>query len=379
LRFSGIERSQRIDYFRKFDYLLMGVVLIINAIGLVFLHSAMYDMYADNGASAMTVQIAGVILGIIVALFFCFFDYTIFRNVCFPFYVFNLFVMLLVFTPIGIENYGSRSWIDLYVTTYQPSELMKIAMIILIAKYLERINENGMTLDSAIIILAGFFIPLGLVLLQKDLGMALVFIFIFLVMIFVGNVKLWQIGIIIGGGLAAVPFVWKFYLNGVKRDRFLSFLNPDKYQDYSLQLRRAMTAIGSGQLFGKGYMQGPLNRGRKIPVKMSDMIFAVICEEGGFIAGFAIVVLMTIMLLRMLQVSHRARDVFGSCIAAGIFAMFAFNIFENIGMNIGIMPITGLPLPFVSKGGSAMVTNFFSIGLLLSISLRNKKGMFIDD
>ena len=108
MRFSGIERSQRIDYFRKFDYLLMGVVLIITAIGLVFLHSAMYDMYADNGASAMTVQIAGVILGIIVALFSVF-DYTIFRNVCFPFYVFNLFVMLLVFTLLVLKTMAAEA------------------------------------------------------------------------------------------------------------------------------------------------------------------------------------------------------------------------------------------------------------------------------
>lgn len=379
MRYSGVERSERIDYFKRFDYLLMGLVLTITAIGLIFLQSAMYDMYRDHGSNAMIVQVAGVVLGVIAALIVCFMDYGIFRNICFPFYMANIFLMLLVFSPLGINIYGSRSWINIYVTTYQPSELMKIAMIILVAKYLERINDNGMTLDSVIIILVGFFIPLGLVLLQKDLGTALVFVFVFIIMIFVGRIKLWQIGILFGTGVLAIPFVWKFYLNGIKRDRFLSFLNPDKYLDYSLQLRRAMTAIGSGQLFGKGLMKGPMNRGNKIPVKMSDMIFSVICEEAGFIGGLLVIVLLTAMLLKMISISSKARDVFGACVAAGIFAMFAFNIFENIGMNVGIMPITGLPLPFVSKGGSAMVTNFFAIGMLLSISLRNKTSMFIDD
>ncbi len=379
MRSIEIQRSQRIDYFKKFDYLLMGVVLTITAIGLVFLQSAMYDMYLDHGAKAMIIQVVGVILGVIIALIVCFFDYGSFRNICFPFYMVNLFVMCLVFTPLGIERGGSRSWINIFVTTYHPSELMKIAMIILIAKYIEKIHDNGMSTDSVLIILMGYLVPLGFVLLQKDLGTALVFTFIFIVMIFVGNIKLWQIGILVGTGVAAVPFIWKFYLNGTKRDRFLSFLDPEKYKDYSLQLRRALTAIGSGQLFGKGFMEGPMNRGNRIPVKMSDMIFSVICEESGFLGGITIILLLTLMLIRMLQVSSRASDVFGSCIAAGIFAMFAFNIFENIGMNVGIMPITGLPLPFVSQGGSAMVTNFFAIGMLLSISLRNKKTMFGDE
>ena len=119
-----------------------------------------------------------------------------------------------------------------------------------------------------------------------------------------------------------------------------------------------------------------MNNGKKILVKMTDSIFAVIGEEAGFIGTAAVVGLMAVMLVRIIFISSRARDIFGKCIAAGIFAMFAFNIFENIGMNLGIMPITGLPLPFISKGGSAMVTNFIAVGFLLSISLRKVKGFF---
>ena len=136
-------------------------------------------------------------------------------------------------------------------------------------------------------------------------------------------------------------------------------------------------AIGSGGLTGDGIGNGDMNTANRIPVKLSDMIFAVIGEEAGFIGAMLVVVLFTAMLLRMLYISYQSRDIFGACVAAGIFAMFFFNVFENLGMNVGIMPITGLPLPFVSKGGSAMITNYISIGLLLSISLRRRKGMFL--
>ena len=223
-----------------------------------------------------------------------------------------------------------------------------------------------------------FFVPLGLVLLQKDFGMALVFTFVFFVMMVVGKMKFKFIAVLGVLACAAMPFIWKFYFNGVKRERFLAFLSPELYADsYGLQLVRAITAIGSGGLTGDGIGNGAMNTANRIPVKLSDMIFAVIGEEAGFIGAMLVVTLFTAMLLRMLYVSYQARDIFGACMAAGIFAMFFFNVFENLGMNVGIMPITGLPLPFVSKGGSAMVTNYMSVGLLLSISLRRRKGMFL--
>ena len=217
-----------------------------------------------------------------------------------------------------------------------------------------------------------------MIFLQKDIGQALVLTFAFLMTLFIGRAKWWYILSIVGVGTCFVPFVWKFYINGARRARLLAFMDPEKYSDFSLQLRRTKTAIGSGQLFGKGLGEGPMNNGKKILVKLSDSIFAVIGEEGGFIITVLVVLLFAILLLRMCYISMRARDMFGQCVAIGIFAMFFFNIFENIGMNLGVMPITGLPLPFISKGGSAMITNFFAIGVLLSVSLRRKRGFFED-
>lgn len=375
-----IERGQRTNYVKKFDYILMGIILLISALGLVFLQSAMTHAYKDGGASAMTVQVAGLALGVVIAMVITFFDYGSFRNISFAFYIFNIGMMLLVFVPrIGIASGGSRSWINIGFTTYQPSELMKLAMIIVLAKYLEKIQEDRLRTEYIIMILVAFFIPLGLVMLQKDFGMALTFMFVFFVMILVGKIKFRFIAVFGVVAVVAMPFIWKFYFNGVKRQRFLAFLNPEKYADsYALQLVRALNAIGSGQISGEGIGQGVMTQGNRIPVKLSDMIFAVIGEEAGFIGCVIIVLLFTAMLLRVLYVSFKARDVFGTCIAAGVFAMFFFNVFENLGMNVGLMPITGLPLPFVSKGGSAMVTNFASMGLVLSISLRRRRGFFIE-
>ena len=374
-----IEEKGKLDYITKFDYFLMGTVLMISLIGLVFLESAMENMYLDGGKSAMLVQIVGLAAGVVIAIAFSFADYYLFRVFSWPFYAFNVVMMLSVFTPLGIEQYGSRAWINIGITTYQPSELMKLAMILVIAQQIEFTEkEGGLSLKRGAVILGAFLLPLGLVFLQKDIGQSMVFIFVFLVTIFIGGVSKKYIFSIVGVGALAVPFVWKFAMNDARRGRLLSFIDPDKYLDYSYQLRRTVTAIGAGQLTGEGIGQGTMNTGKKIPVKMSDSVFAVIGEEAGFIGCLIVVTLMTIMLIRMVYISHKARETFGKCVAAGIFAMFAFNIIENIGMNIGIMPITGLPLPFISKGGSSMITNYMAIGVLLSISMRRQRGFFSD-
>lgn len=219
-------------------------------------------------------------------------------------------------------------------------------------------------------------IPLGLIVLQKDIGQAMVLTFSFLMVLFVGKAKFWYVLGVIALGAATVPFLWKFYFNDTRRARLFAFLDPAKYPDYSLQLVRSETAIGSGGLTGQGLGRGAMNGGKKILVKMSDSIFAVIGEEGGFIVAALLILLFGILLMRMCYISSRAKDIYGKCVAVGILAMFLFNIFENIGMNLGIMPITGLPLPFVSKGGSAMITNYICIGVLLSVSLRRKRDIF---
>ncbi|MBO4327436.1 MAG: rod shape-determining protein RodA [Clostridia bacterium] len=374
--FREISANKTVDFLVEFDYFLLVIALAITVIGMIFLGSAMGNMYADGGRSAMRSQIAGLVIGVIAAIVLAFFDYNLLKKITWPFYAVNVLIMLTVFTPLGIEDYGSRSWIGIGSFTYQPSELMKLAMVLVIAVELEKAQEQGFGLRQVLIISGAFILPLGLIVLQKDIGQAMVLTFSFLMVLFVGKAKFWYILSVIALGAATVPFLWKFYFNETRRARLFAFLDPEKYPDYSLQLVRSETAIGSGGLTGQGLGRGAMNGGKKILVKMSDSIFAVIGEEGGFIIAALIIILFGVLLMRMCYISSRARDMYGKCVAAGILAMFLFNIFENIGMNLGIMPITGLPLPFISKGGSAMITNYICIGLLLSVSLRRRREMF---
>ena len=374
--FREISVTKPVDYLVEFDYFLLVIALAITVIGLIYLGSAMSNMYADGGTSAMRSQIAGLVVGVIFALVLAFFDYNLLKKITWPFFAVNVLLMLSVFTPLGVEDYGSRSWIGIGSFTYQPSELMKLAMVLVIAIELEKAQEEGFGFRRVAIISFAFLVPLGLIILQKDMGQAMVLTFSFLMVLFVGRAKWWYVLSVLALGGAAIPFLWKFYLNGTRRARLFAFIDPEKYPDYSLQLIRSETAIGSGGLTGQGVGQGAMNGGKKILVKMSDSIFAVIGEEGGFIIAALVVILFAVLLLRMCYISARARDMYGKCVAAGILAMFLFNIFENIGMNLGIMPITGLPLPFISKGGSAMITNYICIGLLLSVSLRRKREFF---
>jgi len=372
-----LDKGDEINFFADFDYLLMGIVLAISILGLVILASASENMYQDKGAMAMIIQIIGLVVGFACALIMAYLDYYLFRLFCFPFYICNILLMCLVFTPLGAgEQGGSTSWLDLGIITYQPSELMKLAMILMIAKILERAQKHGFTIKTYIQVIATFIFPLGLVLIQKDMGQAMVFVFCFLVAVFIGRMPWKYIAYTVAVGGMAIPFVWKFAMNDTRRERFLAFIDPEKYTDYAYQQQQSVTAIGSGGLVGQGIGNGEMNTGKLIPVKLSDSIFAVLGEETGFIGCFLVLLLLTVLLLRMLTVSKYAREPFGQIVSAGIFAMFAFNIFENIGMNLGIMPITGLPLPFVSKGGSAMITNYIAVGVLLSISMRKRNESF---
>ena len=367
------------EYASGFDYLLSFTVIAITMLGTVFLSSAQFNKYADHGTRAMTIQVVGIVIGVIAAVALNFIDYGYIRNLSLPFYAANLALMLCVFIPgIGVSSGGSKSWLNLGFTTYQPAELMKLAMIIVAAKYIEKIREKEMSTEDFVILIGSFLIPLVIVFFQKDMGMAITMCIVFIVMIFIGKIrfKLSHILSIAAIGLAGVAFIWKFYLNSTRRARIMAFFRPEQYPEYSLQQTRSITAIGSGKLLGQGIGEGSMNTSNRILVKLSDMIFSVVGEEGGFLWCMIFILLFALLLLKMIHISASARDIFGQCIAGGIFAMFFAYIVENIAMNLGLLPITGLPLPFVSQGGSAMITNYICIGFLLSISLRRKRGVF---
>lgn len=374
-----LEQVEKPNVFKNFDYFLLVVVVAISIIGIIMVYSVTATREPGLFSRTMLIQIGSFLIGLVIAIIIGAIDYHIIKHLAIYFYIANIFMMLLVYSPIGMVVNGSRSWLNFKIITYQPAELMKLATILMIAICLENFNEGNNRLRNAIKIIIFFSIPFGLVVLQKDLGTAMVFFFTFALMLFIAGLKLrYFIGTAILG-IASFPFIWRYLLDEVRKKRFLSFIDPAKYSlDSAWQASQARLAIGSGQLFGKGVFNGPLNTSGKIPVRESDFIFSVIGEELGFIGSSLVVVLFFLMLIRLLSSARKASEPYGNYVIIGVFAMFLFHYVQNIGMNLSLLPITGIPLPFVSKGGSAIITNYFSIGVVLGISSSRVSGKFFD-
>jgi rod shape determining protein RodA len=357
--------------------LLFTAVLILTGIGLLVLSSATKNMPA--GPRIMKVQIFSVVLGIILAVIISAIDYKGFKNISVVLYLGSIFLLLLVLLiGEGYEAVGSRSWLRVpLVGTFQPSELAKISFVLYVSILLERIKETPEEKKNIAKFIFYSALPIVLVGLQPDYGMAFVFILAFFTLLFIFGIKYKYIFTAAAVFLLSTPIIWFFALNEPRKNRIREFLFPGQDElGTSFQTDRARMTIGSGQIFGKGLYKGIQTQSGGVPVKESDMIFTVVGEELGFIGSIIVVILILIIILRCLHIARSSRDDYGSYVVAGLAGMLGFQFIQNIGMCVQLMPVTGLPLPFVSQGGSAMITNFISIGIILSVSMRRKRGMF---
>jgi rod shape determining protein RodA len=378
-----LDKSKGISFFRRFDYIFFLCVVALSVFGLIVLESATRTML--SGKRIMLVQTASIALGIVLALCISAIDYRILKLVSIFLHSASiLFLMFVLIRGTGLEEVGSKSWLLLPGgISFQPAEVAKITFIIMVADLLEKIREGQGRYNLLKLALVAA-IPVALVMMQPDYGTAVVFFVILASMLYIWGIRYRYILISAGAAVAALPVVWFFFLKDDKERmaRITEFLFPGHDPSgASYQVLKAKMAIGSGRLFGSGLGKGiqTQNPVEGIPVKESDCIFAVIGEELGFIGTCLIVVLVSIILLRCLYIASRSPDLFGEYIVIGIFGMFAFHFFENIGMNIGLMPVTGIPLPFVSAGGTAIVSNFIAVGLVLSVAIRRKATMFNSD
>mgnify|MGYP001139709561 CR=1 FL=1 len=375
----SVEKTRGLNYFKYYDYMLFISVLLLSGIGILVLYSATLSM--EDGSNIILKQSIMLGIGIVLALAISTFDYKDFKTIGIIFYLVSIVLLIYVlFRGTGASQWGSKSWMVLPVVgSFQPSEIAKITFVIVISTFFERLKEGQERAGKNMVKLAVYSaIPIGLVILQKDFGTSLVFIFMFIVMIFIYGL---QYRYMLLGVVASIPcsvFGWIFLLNQKRKDRILTFIFPEMADPLSngFNIKYAIWAIGSGKIFGKGIFQGILTRRGSVPVKESDFIFTVVGEELGFIGSVAVVILVLVLILRCLYIAKNSRDLYGSYVVIGLTAMMGFHFIENIGMNIGILPITGIPLPFFSKGGSAMVTNFIAIGIILSVSMRRKRTIF---
>ncbi len=353
------------------DALLFAFPILLSCLGLVALYSA---GFAEQSTRKLLVQIASALLGIGLMWAMSKLDYRAIKSYTRPLYVacVSALVLVLVF-GIGKQSVGANSWIRFFGIGIQPSEPIKVAFSYLLASRLTR--ENGR--DFSVKTLVGKLFPLvllvGLVILQNDTGTAFVYLFMLAFAAFAAGVPIKYFAVLTAGFLLFSPLLWHI-LADYQKERILVFLNPARDpQGAGYQVLQARLSLGSGGLFGKGFLNGPRTQLALIPEKDTDFIFAVIGEEFGFLGCALVVLLLFLFLAKCMAVFQNAKDDFARLTAISIFAMFFSHITENIGMCIGLLPVTGIPLPFFSYGGSSLVTCFLAVGVLLSIDKTSKK------
>ena len=341
---------------KNFDYVILIVIILLFLIGIIALKSASGG--AGGNLEDYNKQIIWFIIGTVCFFVFSFLDYHLIRKICLFLYVGSLVLLLLVlFSPI---NNGATSWFKLGPMSFQPAEFSKIAIIALFAYLIEKhIEKNDLNKITTIIkLLLVLLIPTFLIIKQPDYGTAFVVIFSCLVMLFIGEIDLKYIIIGIVSIIILIPIAYNFVLPEHAKKRIEIFLNPGSDpKGAGYNVLQSELAVGSGGLLGQGLYNGNQTQLGMLPMKTTDFIFSVISEEMGFVVSASVVVLYMVLLLRVLNISKNAKDDFGKLFAVGVFTIFLAHIFENIGMSMGILPITGIPLPFISYGGSSMLTN----------------------
>ena len=306
------------------------------------------------------------------AIFLMNFDYKMLQGYGNKLYIFNL-IMLLAVMLVGQTALGAQRWISIGPVSIQPSEFSKLIMIVSLAAMLvEKVGKLN-TLDELLPVAAYVGLPFLLVLKQPDLGTSLVFMAIFFGMVLISGIRLRLLGGILAAGVAMMPLLWHF-LKDYQKMRIMVFMDPNVDPLGSgYHIIQSKIAIGSGMLFGKGLFEGTQSQLNFLPENHTDFIFAVVGEELGFIGVVCLLLLYLVVLWRGVQIAKDASDMFGRLMAVGITSMLAFHVLVNVGMTLGIMPVTGIPLPLMSYGVSSLTTNIMAVAILINIQLRKKK------
>ncbi|UCD70677.1 MAG: rod shape-determining protein RodA [Syntrophobacterales bacterium] len=350
-----------------FDWPLLILVLIISFIGVFNLYSA---TFGEVESYLYAKQILWMGIGLALTLFITVFDYRLYRDFAYIFYGISLVLLMAVFIYSIIHPEVSR-WIKVGPLCLQPAELVKITIILSLAKYFDRFSKrDGYLLRDLFIPFIILLLPSLMVAKQPDLGTAISILLIgFSIFLFV-KIKWKSLVIMIIGGISILPFMWNFLMPYQKR-RILTFFRPELDPlGAGYHIIQSKIAIGSGGFLGKGFLKGTQCKLHFIPAQHTDFVFSVLAEEWGLLGGLILLGLYLFFILWGLNISVRSKDRFGTIVAFGVVSMIFWHIIINIGMALGIMPVVGIPLPFMSYGGSAIISMMAGVGLLLNISMR---------
>lgn len=356
---------------RHLNFPLLLVTALLVATGVVVIYSASYQITLATNAEVNYAfkQIVWIGLSVIAFFVIIYYGYDRIIPISYPVYLINLMLLILVLF-LGSERYGSQRWIQLGGFVLQPSEFAKLTLILALAKFLSDNIHRCRSFTYIIIPLILTFVPMIFILKQPDLGTALVFVPVLFGMIFVAGSELKYLLWLIFFGVSTMPCFW-FLLKEYQKNRIKVFWNPNLDPiGLGYQAIQSKIAVGSGCLLGKGWLKGTQNQLNFLPKRHTDFIFSVLGEEWGFVGVTFVLLLYFAIIIIGIYTASRSKDIYGKLVATGISVMLLSHIIINTGMTIGIMPITGLPLLFLSYGGSAMLTSIISIALLQSIWLK---------
>jgi len=358
------------------DVILLVAVLALMAFGILMVYSASRDGLILAGLdenTLLTRQAIFAVVGVVALIGFSLFDYRHLQHLSMVIYGSTLFLLALVFTQAARN--GARRWIFLPGFSLQPSEFAKVAVILVLAALLAPARQDGMRWKVVGIAVGFLAVPSVLIVLQPDLGTALAFGFVAIVMLFAAGTTFRQLFVLVGTAIISVTLILNLgLLEDYQEQRLRSvFALGEDAGDTDYNQLQSLTTIGSGQVFGKGLFQGALTQRAFVPEQETDFIFTAVGEQFGFVGAASVLAAYAAIMLRLVRISAASQDRFGMLVAVGVAALFAFHVFVNIGMTVAIMPVTGLPLPFMSAGGSSLLAMAVGVGICHSIWLRRPK------
>jgi len=362
---------------RNIDWLILAPVALLGIIGTFAIYSATFWKVDDDPYWYTLRQVLFLIVAVVVMIAVMSFDYTLLRERAFFLYGCAVVALVLVLAAGALRG-GARLSFDFGPVSFQPAEFAKPAVVLALASYLSEVREESLSYSRFIGGLVVVGIPTVLIIVQPDLGSAFVMIVGALTILLMAGAKLRYLALI---AFLTVITVAAAVVAGIvdryQLRRIEAFLNQnsteDGLKDLVLQVRFAKRAVATGGWWGKGYLDAPLTNGEFIPVQQSDFIFSAIAEQFGMIGGGIVLALFGLLLFRIWRVAHLSKDAFGSYICAGVFGIVMWHVFQNIGMTMGIMPVTGVPLPFLSYGGSSLVAFAILVGLVESVHMRRMR------
>ena len=358
---------------RFFDTQLLLYVLLLIAVGMVMGYSAGFNDPAPAAGMSQTVKtLIWAAIGLTLFFVAASVDYQWLRTLALPIYVVVLGLLTLTML-VGTNLFGAQMSVTVAGLDFQFSEVSKVLMIVVLAAYLASRRKRIGRLSTILVAGAIMAVPTFLVFRQPDLGTALVFVAILIGMLFMSGASLGWMGLMAAGVIGLAPVAVSM-LHEYQRTRLFCFLDPyADAQGACYQLVQALNAVGSGGLVGRGLTVGGEGQRGYIPVQSTDFIFTVVAEDLGFLDGAVLLILFGLLVWRILLIGWQARDPFGMLISVGLASMILFQLLVNVGMVTGVMPVTGVPLPFVTYGGSSLITLLFGLGILQSIRMRSNK------